>query len=213
MEVNIEQISFDHNGLVPAIVQDSNSGKILTLAYMNETSLMKTIQTKETWFFSRKRQQLWNKGETSGNKQLVQRITYDCDGDALLIQVRPLGPACHTGNESCFYQYLYKEDAPTFDMLDQLVTTIKQRRQEPVEGSYTTYLFNEGIDKVLKKVGEEASEVIIGAKNSDTNELIWEISDLIYHTLIVMEMQNVTVNDIKNELFKRHMQKEGIHCE
>ncbi|WP_188456111.1 bifunctional phosphoribosyl-AMP cyclohydrolase/phosphoribosyl-ATP diphosphatase HisIE [Virgibacillus oceani] len=209
----MEQISFGDDGLIPAIVQDSSTGRVLTLAYMNETSLLKTIQTQETWFFSRKRQQLWNKGETSGNKQSVKQITYDCDGDALLIQVQPLGPACHTGNESCFYQKLYETDAATFDMLEQLVNTIKQRRQEPVEGSYTTYLFNEGIDKVLKKVGEEASEVIIGAKNSDTKELIWEISDLIYHTLIVMEMQNVSVNEIRDELFKRHMQKEGIRDE
>ncbi|GGB44550.1 histidine biosynthesis bifunctional protein HisIE [Lentibacillus populi] len=214
MDEIMEQVMFDESGLVPAIIQDIDTGKVLTLAYMNEAALQKTIETKETWLFSRSRQELWNKGETSGNKQMVKRVKYDCDGDAILVQVQPLGPACHTGSESCFYKQLYEEDnGADFAMLNQLVNTIKSRRNNPVDGSYTTYLFNEGIDKVLKKVGEETGEVIIGAKNADNAELIWEISDLIYHTLIVMEIRNVTLSDIRKELYQRHMQKEGIRGE
>ncbi|WP_106495002.1 bifunctional phosphoribosyl-AMP cyclohydrolase/phosphoribosyl-ATP diphosphatase HisIE [Lentibacillus sp. Marseille-P4043] len=209
MEVDIEQITFDETGLIPAIIQDSKTGAILTLAYMNETALLKTIETKETWFFSRKRQQLWNKGETSGNNQLVKRITYDCDGDALLVLVEPQGPACHTGNETCFYQQLYENSTQQFDLIYQLAKTIKNRQKNPVDGSYTTYLFQEGIDKVLKKVGEEASEVIIGAKNPGTDELIWEIADLVYHTLVLMEIRDVTIENIREELYKRHLQKAG----
>ncbi|GAB3045969.1 bifunctional phosphoribosyl-AMP cyclohydrolase/phosphoribosyl-ATP diphosphatase HisIE [Virgibacillus ainsalahensis] len=208
MEVNIEQLSFDENGRIPAIVQDAENGKVLTLAYMNETSIMKTIQTKETWFFSRTRQELWNKGETSGNKQQVKKITFDCDADALLIQVKPLGPACHKGEESCFHNLLYQEEEVAQDVLYQVAEKIKERKQNPVEGAYTTYLFNEGIDKILKKVGEETSEVIIGAKNNDKQEVTWEIADLTYHTLVLMELLGVTINDIQKELQKRHIQKE-----
>ncbi len=214
MDEIMERVTFDESGLVPAIIQDIDTGKVLTLAYMNETALQKTIETRETWLFSRSRQELWNKGETSGNKQMVKRLSYDCDGDAILVQVQPLGPACHTGSESCFYKQLYQEDnGADFTILNQLVNTIKSRRDNPVDGSYTTYLFNEGIDKVLKKVGEETSEVIIGAKNADNAELIWEISDLIYHTLILMQIRNVTLSDIRKELYQRHMQKEGIRSE
>lgn len=213
MGVNMKEITFDQDGLVPAIIQNIDTGKVLTLAYMNETALQQTIETKETWLFSRSRQQLWNKGETSGNKQIVKRVTYDCDGDAILVQVKPLGPACHTGKESCFNESLYEEDKQLFDMLNQLAQTIQSRRENPVEGSYTTYLFNEGIDKVLKKVGEETSEVIIGAKNADNEELIWEITDLVYHTLILMDIRGVTLVDIKRELYQRHMHKEGIRGE
>ncbi|MEN1968457.1 bifunctional phosphoribosyl-AMP cyclohydrolase/phosphoribosyl-ATP diphosphatase HisIE [Lentibacillus sp. N15] len=210
MEINVEQIKFDEQGLVPAIIQDNDTGKVLTLAYMNEAALQKTLETNETWLYSRSRQQLWNKGETSGNKQIVQNITYDCDGDALLVQVQPLGPACHTGAETCFHKPLNHGSPNQFAMISNLVKTIKQRRDHPVDGSYTTYLFHEGIDKVLKKVGEETSEVIIGAKNADNEELIWEISDLIYHTLILMDIRGVSLADIRQELMKRHMQKEGI---
>ncbi|MBM7599789.1 phosphoribosyl-ATP pyrophosphohydrolase/phosphoribosyl-AMP cyclohydrolase [Virgibacillus halotolerans] len=209
MEINIEALSFDENGLIPAIVQNAETGKVLTLAYMNEEALTKTIQTKETWFFSRKRQALWNKGKTSGNKQAVKQITYDCDADALLIQADPLGPACHTGEESCFHNTLVKEATPYFDILPQVVDKIVERRDHPVDGSYTTYLFREGIDKILKKVGEESSEVIIGAKNNDQQEVTAEIADLTYHTLVLMNVLGVSVSNIKQELYKRHVQKEG----
>lgn len=209
MEVTIDQLVFDEHGLIPAVVQDAGSGEVLTLAYMNETSLWKTIQTKETWFFSRKRKGLWHKGETSGSTQEVQKISYDCDADALLVHVQPNGPACHTGETSCFHNLLYQQQEVVPDVLSAITEKIKERRQQPVDGSYTTYLFCEGIDKVLKKVGEEASEVIIGAKNSRKQEVTWEISDLVYHTLVLMEMLDVSVNDIKQELAKRHVQKEG----
>lgn len=205
MEAELNQLSFDGQGLIPAIVQDANTGKVLTLAYMNEASLTKTIETNETWFYSRSRKQLWNKGETSGNKQKVKKISYDCDADAILVQVEPLGPACHTGEESCFYHELYTNEEPAADIIDRVVDIIKARRNSPQEGSYTTYLFNEGIDKILKKVGEESTEVIIGAKNNDNEELTAEISDLIYHVLVLMELQGVTVSDIKQELLKRHV--------
>ncbi|MFC3040177.1 bifunctional phosphoribosyl-AMP cyclohydrolase/phosphoribosyl-ATP diphosphatase HisIE [Virgibacillus xinjiangensis] len=208
MEVNIAKLSFDENGLIPAVVQDANTGKVLTLAYMNESSLLKTIQTKETWFYSRKRQELWNKGATSGNTQAVKQISYDCDGDALLVQVTPNGPACHTGEESCFHESLHKEEEVVQDVVYQVAGKIKERKENPVEGAYTTYLFNEGIDKILKKVGEETSEVIIGAKNDDKQEITWEIADLTYHTLVLMELTGVTIKDIKEELQKRHIQKQ-----
>lgn len=209
METNIEALTFDENGLIPAIVQNAETGQVLTLAFMNEESLTKTIQTKETWFFSRKRQALWHKGETSGNKQSVKQISYDCDADALLIQAEPHGPACHTGKESCFHNTLVKESTPYFDIMPQVVDKIVERRDHPVDGSYTTYLFREGIDKILKKVGEESSEVIIGAKNNDKQEVTAEIADLTYHTLVLMNVLDVSVNNIKQELYKRHVQKEG----
>jgi phosphoribosyl-ATP pyrophosphohydrolase/phosphoribosyl-AMP cyclohydrolase len=205
METEIKNLSFDDQGLIPAIVQDANTGKVLTLAYMNEASLNKTIETNETWFYSRSRQELWNKGETSGNKQQLKKISYDCDSDALLVQVDPLGPACHTGEESCFYNDLYTKEQPSADIIDRVLDKIKERRNQPQEGSYTTYLFNEGIDKVLKKVGEESTEVIIGAKNNDKEELTAEISDLVYHVLVLMELQGVDIADIKQELVKRHV--------
>ncbi len=207
--MELDQLTFDENGLIPAIVQDANTGDVLTLAYMNQDALQKTIDTNETWFFSRKRQTLWNKGETSGNKQQVHKISYDCDRDTLLVEVTPKGPACHTGEETCFYQTLYHQEDTTRQVINDLVTNIKDRRNNPVEGSYTTYLFNEGIDKILKKVGEETSEVIIGAKNDDKEEMVWEIADLTYHTLVLMELAGVNVEDIKKELYKRHLQKVG----
>lgn len=210
MEIDISNLTYDENGLIPVIVQDNTTGKVLMLAYMNNSSLTKTIETKETWFYSRSRQVLWNKGATSGNKQKLKSISYDCDQDTLLIQVDPLGPACHTGDVSCFNQTIYDDGkTPNREVIHQLIANIKQRRQEPVEGSYTTYLFEEGIDKILKKVGEETSEVIIGAKNQDKQELTWEISDLIYHTLVLMELSGVDIQDIKNELQQRHIQKAG----
>lgn len=205
----IDEVTFDENGLIPAIVQDKTTGNVLMLAYMNEEALKKTLETKETWFYSRSRKALWNKGETSGNKQKIVSVQLDCDKDALLVVVEPLGPACHTGKTSCFFNDLYEKETPRRDMIHRLVQTIEERRDNPVDGSYTTYLFNEGIDKVLKKVGEEASEVIIGAKNNDKEEIKWEIADLVYHMLVLMEMTGVSVDDIKETLYERHVKKAG----
>ncbi|GAA0604406.1 bifunctional phosphoribosyl-AMP cyclohydrolase/phosphoribosyl-ATP diphosphatase HisIE [Virgibacillus siamensis] len=207
MEITFNHLSFDENGLIPAIIQDAKTGDVLTLAYMNETALQKTIDTGETWFFSRKRQELWNKGETSGNKQLVNGISYDCDADALLVQVDPKGPACHTGETSCFYQSLISGKEASRTVIHDVAGKIRERRQKPVEGSYTNYLFTEGIDKILKKVGEESSEVIIGAKNNDKDEIKWEIADLTYHTLVLMELLDVSIGDIKEVLYGRHIAK------
>lgn len=204
----MDNTSFNQDGLIPAIVQDADTGEVLTLAYMNQEALAKTLATKEAWFFSRKRQELWNKGATSGNRQMVQQVSMDCDHDALLLQVKPLGPACHKGKGTCFHNPIYQNDEAMFTMLPQLIEKIKHRRKNPVEGAYTTYLFNEGMDKILKKVGEETSEVIIGAKNNDKAEVTWEIADLTYHTLVLMELLNVSISDIHNELQKRHIMKE-----
>lgn len=203
----IEKITYDDNGLIPAIVQDDVTGKVLMLAYMNKEALEKTIKTNETWFYSRSRKKLWNKGATSGNRQKVKSISLDCDQDALLVTVEPLGPACHTGKDSCFYNVIENKTEPKREVVHKLVNTIEDRRNNPVEGSYTTYLFNEGIDKVLKKVGEETSEVIIGAKNNDKEEIKWEIADLVYHTLVLMNITDVSISDIKDVLYERHVRK------
>lgn len=203
MDLPIDEITFDENGLLPAIVQDAKTGDVLMLAYMNEASLRKTIETKETWFYSRSRQELWHKGATSGNRQQVKRISLDCDQDAVLVEVISMGPACHTGEPSCFYQDLYTDGDVKQDIINELRTEIRKRKENPVEGSYTSYLFREGLDKILKKIGEEASEVIIGAKNSDKEELVSELADLTYHTLVLMEEAGVTVEDVKEKLIER----------
>lgn len=213
MTIQLGDLAFDEKGLIPAIVQDAASGKVLTLAYMNKESLEKTIETGETWFYSRSRETLWNKGETSGNKQVVKQINYDCDQDALLVQADPLGPACHTGEDTCFHQTLDQKEEPIFNIIPQVIEKIKDRKENPVEGAYTTYLFEKGIDKMLKKVGEETSEVIIAAKNKDKGELTAEISDLLYHLLVVMETSDVTLKDINEELMRRHLAKEGQNRE
>ncbi len=203
----IKNITYDDNGLIPAIIQDDITGKVLMLAYMNEEALQKTIETKQTWFYSRSRKELWNKGATSGNRQKVKSIALDCDQDALLITVDPLGPACHTGRESCFFNIVTEKDFSKREVIHTIVDVIEARKNNPVEGSYTTYLFKEGIDKILKKVGEEASEVIIGAKNNDKEEIKWEIADLVYHTLVLMNITGVSLSDIKDVLYERHVQK------
>lgn len=205
MGLNCDNIRFDEKGLVPAIVQDIKSGRVLMLAYMNRESLELTIKTKKAWFYSRSREQLWNKGETSGNFQNVKRISYDCDGDAVLLEVEPEGPACHTGEESCFFNSIL-ENEKCFDknMLGKLYNRIADRKENPVEGSYTNYLFDKGIDKILKKVGEETSEVIIASKNNSRDEMTYEISDLIYHLLVLMVYRGLTIDDIKKELNKRY---------
>lgn len=208
MTVNIDKIAFDEKGLVPAIVQDDTTGNVLMLAYMNKEALAKTIETKETWFFSRSRQELWNKGATSGNRQIVKRLSFDCDNDTILVQVEPKGPACHTGEITCFSETVFEEETENRQVVHEVIAEIKNRRSNPVEGSYTSYLFREGIDKVLKKVGEESSEVIIGAKNEDKAELTSELSDLIYHSLVLMEIADVNLSDVKKELLKRRAKAE-----
>ncbi|RQD71905.1 MAG: bifunctional phosphoribosyl-AMP cyclohydrolase/phosphoribosyl-ATP diphosphatase HisIE [Tindallia sp. MSAO_Bac2] len=197
---------FDEKGLIPAIIQDESTGEVLMMAYMNRESLEKTLETGSTWFYSRSRQALWNKGETSGNTQMVKEIRYDCDGDTLLIQVEQTGAACHTGEKSCFYRELVESDSGGRhqQILKTLESIIKERHENPKEGSYTNYLFDNGLDKILKKVGEEASEVIIASKNENKTDLIGEISDLIYHMMVLMEEKKVSLEEVADELIHRH---------
>jgi phosphoribosyl-ATP pyrophosphohydrolase/phosphoribosyl-AMP cyclohydrolase len=206
--VDIKELKFNQQGLIPAVIQDYSNGKVLMVGYMNEKSLKLTIETRKTWFYSRSRQKLWNKGETSGNFQEVKTIKYDCDKDTLLIEVIPKGPACHTGEESCFYRSLLEDessdDVNRKEILDLLYDRIRGRKEENVQESYTKYLFDKGIDKILKKVGEEASEVIIGAKNDNEEEIIYEISDLIYHLMVLLVEKNISLDAIRNELYKRY---------
>jgi len=200
--VEINKLKFDEKGLIPAIVVDDASGKVLTLAYMNKESLEISIAEKKTCFWSRSRQELWRKGETSGNFQHIVSITADCDLDALEVRVIKDGPACHTGAESCFYEEVFGEKKEKFQ-LESLMNKLKQRKKDLPEGSYTTYLFQKGLDKILKKVGEECTEVIIAAKDKDKAETIYEISDLVYHTLVLMIESGIEIEDIKNELASR----------
>ena len=203
--LNIENLKFDEKGLIPAIVVDAVSKEVLTLAYMNKESLKITMEKKLTCFYSRSRQELWLKGETSGNYQNVVSITADCDNDALVVMVEPEGPACHTGEKSCFFNPVWlNEDRKEFS-LQALVKLIEGRKTEKTEGSYTTYLFEKGIDKILKKVGEECTEVIIAAKADDKKETIYEIADLAYHTLVLMIQMGITLEDIHKELKSRHV--------
>lgn len=203
--ININELKFDSNGLIPAIVVDEVTKKVLTLAYMSEESLKITIEKKLTCFYSRSRKELWLKGETSGNYQHVVSITADCDKDALVVVVKPDGPACHTGNESCFYNDVFCNDEYKDFSLSSLIKLIEGRKNEKTEGSYTTYLFEKGIDKILKKVGEECTEVIIAAKADDKKETIYEIADLCYHTLVLMIQMGISLEDIHNELSSRHV--------
>jgi phosphoribosyl-AMP cyclohydrolase / phosphoribosyl-ATP pyrophosphohydrolase len=201
-------IKYNEQGLVPAIIQDAVTKDVLTLAYMNETSLVKTLETGETWFYSRSRQELWHKGGTSGNTQRVKSIVWDCDKDALLVLVDKKGPACHKGAESCFHEKVYGE-APASssskeNILLTLETLIADREKERPDGAYTTYLFEEGVDKILKKVGEEASEVIIAAKNRDAEELKWEVADLFYHVLVLLREQELSLEEVLGVLVERH---------
>ncbi|WP_096202473.1 bifunctional phosphoribosyl-AMP cyclohydrolase/phosphoribosyl-ATP diphosphatase HisIE [Bacillus sp. FJAT-45350] len=205
------QIKFDEKGLVPAIVQDAVSKEVLTLAYMNEDSLQKSIETKETWFYSRSRQELWHKGATSGNTQTIIDMKYDCDSDAIVVLVVPEGPACHKGVYSCFDESLLGNETKSmsnrFEIINELEQTIAQREAERPEGAYTTYLFEKGVDKILKKVGEEASEVIIAAKNRDKEELKWETADLLYHLLVLLREQKLPLDDVLAVLEERHSSK------
>ena len=205
--IDIEKLKFDERGLIPAIVVDRKTRRVLTLAYMNKESLGITMEKGLTCFYSRSRQELWLKGETSGNYQHVVSITADCDGDALEVVVDPDGPACHKGTFSCFEEPVWqREDAPAEEFsLDVLAKLIEGRKTEKKEGSYTTYLFEKGIDKILKKVGEECTEVIIAGKADDKAETIYEISDLVYHVLVLMTQMGISIDDIKNELASRHV--------
>ncbi|MBU8906715.1 bifunctional phosphoribosyl-AMP cyclohydrolase/phosphoribosyl-ATP diphosphatase HisIE [Desertibacillus haloalkaliphilus] len=209
--MSLDTIRFDEKGLVPAIVQDAASKEVLTLAYMNKESLEKSIETRETWFYSRSRQELWHKGETSGNTQKIVDLRYDCDSDAIVVLVEPAGPACHKGDYSCFSDSLLGEQvearADRFAIVSELEQVIAEREAEMPEGAYTTYLFEKGVDKILKKVGEEASEVIIAAKNRDAEELKWEVADLFYHVLVLMREQKLPLNEVLAVLEERHSSK------
>lgn len=198
--MKIEDLKFDDRGLIPAIVQDASTREILTLAYMNRESLERTIETQETWFWSRSRNQLWHKGETSGNTQQVVDLVADCDADAIVVLVQPAGPACHTGARSCFD---LKQDEDLGALLTQLYYLIESRERERPDGSYTTYLFDKGIDKILKKVGEESAETIIAAKNENTKRLVSEVADLIYHLLVLLVARGVRLDEVREELGRR----------
>ncbi|QFT90585.1 Phosphoribosyl-ATP pyrophosphatase [Bacillus sp. THAF10] len=203
--IRLEEVTFDEKGLVPAIVQDATTKEVLTLAYMNGESLVKTVETRETWFWSRSRQELWHKGATSGNTQSVVGMRYDCDQDAVLVLVEPKGPACHKGETSCFHEVVLETKQPTSSsILARLEAVIASRAQEMPESSYTTYLFKEGVDKILKKVGEEASEVIIAAKNRDKSELTWEVADLLFHVMVLLNEQDVKLEEVLAVLEERH---------
>ena len=199
------ELKFDEKGLIPAIVQDHYTKEVLTLAYMNKESLAITIDERRTCFWSRSRQELWRKGDTSGNVQHVVSITADCDGDALVVEVVKDGPACHTGSESCFFNEIYLSDELKQFSYEGLYHLIEGRKTNPKEGSYTTYLFDKGLDKILKKVGEECTEVIIGGRKEDKEETVYEIADLCYHVMVLTVQMGITVEDITRELEKRHV--------
>lgn len=200
-QINLDDVKFDDRGLIPAIVQNASTREVLTLAYMNRESLIKTIETQQTWFWSRSRNELWHKGETSGNTQQVVSLTLDCDRDAIVVLVDPAGPACHTGATSCFQTGANATGIGS--MLDQLYQLIQSRERDRPANSYTTYLFDEGIDKILKKVGEESAETIIAAKNEDRGRVVSEVSDLVYHLLVLLVARGVSLEEIANELGQR----------
>ena len=202
--IKIDELKFDEKGLIPAVVVDAVTKKVLTVAYMNRESLEITMNEGRTCFWSRSRQELWRKGETSGNVQEVVSITADCDKDALTVVVNKKGPACHLGTDSCFNYPVYEGENAEFS-LEALMKVIEGRKTERKEGSYTTYLFDKGIDKILKKVGEECTEVIIAGKADDKAETIYEISDLVYHVMVLMIEMGISLDDIRNELASRHV--------
>ena len=203
--INLETLKFDKKGLIPAIVVDSVTKKVLTLAYMSKESLRITMEQELTCFYSRSRQELWLKGETSGNYQHVVSITADCDGDALVVVVEPDGPACHLGTDSCFENPIYQSKNRNDFSYQGLLELIRGRKETQKEGSYTTYLFQKGLDKILKKVGEECTEVIIAAKDHDKAETIYEIADLAYHVMVLMVEAGISLEDIHKELASRHI--------
>ena len=200
---DIEKLKFDEKGLIPAIVVDAITKQVLTLAYMNRESLKISMEKGLTCFWSRSRQELWLKGETSGNYQHIVSITADCDGDALIVMVEPDGPACHTGTKSCFTKPVWESEELHEFSLESLMELLRGRKEEKKEGSYTTYLFEKGLDKILKKVGEEATELVIAAKNPNPEEIKYELSDFLYHAMVLMVERGVTWDDIVKELADR----------
>ncbi len=204
--MTIDELKFDKDGLIPAIIFDEKSGNVLTLAYMNRESLEISIEKKLTCFWSRSRQELWLKGETSGNYQHIRSITADCDGDALLIKVDKDGPACHLGTDSCFTNEILKIDESSEKFsVDGLYNLLLERKEKLPEGSYTSYLFEKGIDKILKKIGEECTEVVIAAKGGDRRETVYEVADLMYHVMVVMVEMGISPDEIREELASRHV--------
>ena len=203
--MDISQLKFDANGLIPAVVQDYFTKKVLTVAYMNKESLEISMKEGRTCFYSRSRKTLWRKGETSGNTQEIVCIRTDCDADALVVEVIKKGPACHTGEDSCFFNDIYQSESHPDFSLEALYNVIAGRKINPKEGSYTTYLFNKGIDKILKKVGEECTEVIIAGKAADKEETIFEIADLTYHLMVLMVEAGITLDDVIAQLASRHV--------
>ncbi len=203
--INIEELKFDEKGLIPAIVVDDATKRVLTLAYMNAESLQISMEKGLTCFWSRSRQELWLKGETSGNYQHIVSITADCDKDALVVMVEPDGPACHMGTFSCFENPVWQSEERNEFSLDMLMDELKGRKEEKKEGSYTSYLFEKGIDKILKKVGEECTEVIIAGKADDKRETVYEIADLTYHVMVLMLEMGISLEDIRKELASRHV--------
>lgn len=203
--INIDELKFDEKGLIPAIVVDSVTKKVLTLAYMNRESLQISMEKELTCFYSRSRQELWLKGETSGNYQHIVSITADCDKDALVVVVEKDGPACHTGSDSCFFNDVFQSENRSEFSLQGLYDLLVGRMKDRPEGSYTTYLFDKGIDKILKKVGEECTEVIIAGKADDKRETVYELADLAYHAMVLMVQMGISVEDVHNELASRHV--------
>ena len=203
--INTDELKFDENGLIPAVIVDSVSKKVLTVAYMNKESLNISLEKGLTCFWSRSRGELWLKGETSGNYQHIVSVTADCDKDALVVVVEKDGPACHMGTDSCFNNVLYQSDKYSEFSLQELYDLLVNRKEQKPEGSYTTYLFEKGIDKILKKVGEESTEVIIAGKADDKKETIYEIADLAYHIMVLMVQMGISVEDIHRELASRHI--------
>lgn len=203
--LNLDELKFDEKGLIPAIVVDAESKKVLTLAYMNRESLAISIKKELTCFYSRSRQELWLKGETSGNYQHIVSITVDCDNDALVVVVEKDGPACHTGSDSCFIKPVYESPNRAAFSVDGLYELLTDRKETLPKGSYTTYLFEKGIDKILKKVGEESTEVIIASKGNDKKETVYEIADLAYHVMVMMVEMGISLGDVRKELASRHV--------
>lgn len=203
--IDINNLKFDEKGLIPAIIVDSLSREVLTLAYMSQESLKITLEKELTCFYSRSRNALWLKGETSGNYQHVVSITADCDGDALVVVVEKDGPACHTGKDSCFFEPIFQSESRSQFKTDGLYKLLLDRKKTLPEGSYTTYLFEKGIDKILKKVGEESTEVIIAAKANDKAETVYELADLCYHAMVLMAEMGISPDDVRRELASRHV--------
>ncbi len=205
MAFEVNSLKFNSHGLIPAIIQDVDSNEVLMMAYMNEEAFQKTVASGQTWFWSRSRQQLWHKGATSGHYQDVREISYDCDADCLLVKVVQTGAACHTGERTCFHNPVVTGDktAAPANILNEIYDIVIKRKTEMPEGSYTTYLFAKGLDKILKKVGEEAAEVIIGAKNRNRDEVVYEVGDLLYHLMVLLAEQDIHPREVYAELEKR----------